>query len=170
MPDIEGKSETWNVAGGYTQLKILKQLAEMDTYVRIAIYGYENIQEKFYYTPQQIVENRRESMRRLIDVIREIIENANFACKKEDRDKLDKMEQSVNYVDKYSDAIFIVKNDQVRRTQVIEINENHFWVCLNILRKVKKAIPRPLNNNGLIFPQTSEIDLSKIKDQLIHGG
>lgn len=34
-------SDTWNIAQGYTSLKLLKPLVEMDKYVKIALYGCE---------------------------------------------------------------------------------------------------------------------------------
>jgi len=49
---VEKGTDAWNVAQGYTHLKILKPLVEMDKLVKIAIYGYEHIEESLQ-TPER---------------------------------------------------------------------------------------------------------------------
>ena len=71
---IEKGSDAWNVAQGYTHMKILKPLIETDKLVKIALYGVENIEESLR-TPEDLkIQMRIEAMHRLTDVLREIIE------------------------------------------------------------------------------------------------
>ena len=70
---IENSSEAWNVAQGYTHLKILKPLVETDKLVKIAIYGTENIEDSFNIHPQIKVNMRIEAINRLVDLLKEII-------------------------------------------------------------------------------------------------
>jgi len=168
---LEKGSDAWNVAQGYTHLKILKPLVEMDKLVKIAIYGTENIEDSFLITEEVKTQIRIEAMNRLIDTLREIIENSEFAMNlsgtKEDLEKLTK--RIVN-VEKVINGISRRTNDQRTGESKTILNENHFWVCLEELRSVKKEIPNPLNQNSLIFPTSDEIDLDKLKDQFINGG
>jgi len=170
--EIESKSDSWNVADGFTKLKILKPLVEMDKLVKIAIYGTENIDDTFSLIqyPEMKVMLRIEALNRLIDVLRETIENSRFACKKAEIVILDELEQRVFLVRDVLPAISIEQVDMRTNSRVLVINEEHFGTCLEELRLIKKTIPEPLNKSALIFPSSDEIDLSKIKEQIEMGG
>jgi len=170
--EIESKSDSWNVADGFTKLKILKPLVEMDKLVKIAIYGAENIEEamELMQFPDIKTMLRIEALNRLIDTLRETIENSRFACKKEQKEVLDKLEQKVFEV---RDVLSIIASEKVdmrtNRKQIV-IDEEHFSVCIEELRKIKKELPEPLNKSSLIFPTSEEIDLDAIKNQIIEAG
>ena len=168
---VENNSEAWNVAQGYTHLKILKPLVEMDKLVKIAIYGTENIEESFN-VPQQIKINLRiEAINRLIDTLKEIIENSDFAMNLKDTSQtLKDLNNRIFEVEKYISGISKVETDQRTQEKRIKINEDHFDLCLQELRNIKKEINIPLNKNSLIFPTSDEIDLDKMKNELIFGG
>lgn len=170
--EIESKSDSWNVADGFTKLKILKPLVEMDKLVKMAIYGAENIDETFNLIqyPEMKVMLRIEALNRLIDTLRETIENSRFACKKEEKAILDELERRVFDVREVLPAIAIEQSDQRTNERRVVINEEHFSTCLEELRAIKKTIPEPLNKSALIFPTSDEIDLAKIKEQIEMGG
>lgn len=170
--EIESKSDSWNVADGFTKLKILKPLVEMDKLVKIAIYGAENIDETFNLLqyPEMKVMLRIEALNRFIDTLRETIENSRFACKKSEKDILDDLEKRVFLVREVLPAVAIEKVDMRTNAKSVVINEEHFSTCLEELREIKKTIPEPLNKSSLIFPSSEEIDLSKIKEQIELGG
>lgn len=171
--EITKSSDAWNVAQGYTQLKILKPLVETDKLVRIAIYGSESIEGTIQLREYNHIktELRIEAIQRLIDTLKEIIENSKFACTKLDSSKkLDKLSTKIEELIKVLPAISKTVTDQRNNTTTIEIHEKHFNTCLTSLRQIKEAIPIPLNMNNLIFPSSEEIDIEKIKQELIHGG
>lgn len=168
---IEKGSDAWNVAQGYTHLKILKPLVEMDKLVKIAIYGCENIEDSLI-TPEELkTQMRIEAMNRLIDTLREIIENSDFAMNQKDtKDNLLKLKIRIEFVENVISGISRKVSDQRTGEIKTALNEDHFWICLEELRSIKKEIPDPLNKNSLIFPASDDIDLEKIKEQLINGG
>ena len=170
--EIESKSDSWNVADGFTKLKILKPLVEMDKLVKIAIYGAETIEEtgNLLQYPELRTMIRIEALNRFIDVLRETIENSRFACKKNEQIILDALEQRVFSVRDVLPAISSETIDMRTNARVIAINEEHFGICLEELRDIKKTIPEPLNKSSLIFPSSDEIDLDKIKAQIEQGG
>lgn len=167
----EHKSETWNVAQGYTALKILKPLVEMDKLVKIAIYGTENIEDSFQFPPEFKVQARVEALKRLVDVLKEAVENSEFAMSKQGTpESLKELADRVQKVDDVLDAITSVSSDQRSGMSQVVINEEHFHTCLDELRSIKKEIPKPLNKNSLIFPTSDETDLDAIKKQMIEAG
>lgn len=166
---IERGTDAWNVAQGYTHLKILKPLVEMDKLIKVSLYGYENIEEDQFDETFK-TRKRIEAINRLIDVLRETIENSYFAMSKEDKKLMEEYERQVLEVQKVIQAVSFKRQDQRNGTFTELINEEHFSVCLEKLRKIKKNITTPLNNSALIFPTSDEIDLNSLKDQLIFGG
>lgn len=170
-PNPEQKSDSWNVAQGYTTLKILKPLVEMDKLVKIAIYGAENIEDSLMMSPDFKVQARIEAIKRLIDSLKEAIENSEFAMSKSGtNDILTNLAIRVQDVENVISGITQTTTD-MRTNQVLTvINEEHFQVCLSELRDIKKEIPKPLNSNSLIFPTSDETDLDAIKKQMIEGG
>jgi hypothetical protein len=172
MPEIEKSSENWNVALGYTNLKILKPLVEMDKYVRIAIYGTEDLKIEELNIPAHIITKLRiNAINRLIDILREVIENAHFACKKkESKEAILLLKSRLFKVIRYVDGIYSRKSDSRTNTTTIIINEEHFNRCLENLRYIKEKIPDVLNMAGLIFPMSEETNLDDLKNQLIEGG
>jgi len=170
--EVESKSEGWNVAEGFTQQKILKPLIEMDKLVKIAIYGSETIEGAVQISqqPELKVFLRIEALNRLIDTLRETIENSRFAMNKTNVEVLDALEQRVFAVASVLGAISKETIDMRNNNGATVINEEHFFNCLEELRKIKKEIPEPLNKSSLIFPSSEEVDLSSLKQNIIEGG
>lgn len=171
MPEIEKSTEAYNVALGYVNLKILKPLYETDILVRKALYGTDELNIDNFQLPHDLIINIRiEAIYRLIDVLREIIENSHFACKKEFKKQLDELEEGVLCVLDVIDGIASEQTDMRSNSKKTIINEKHFNTCLEELRAIKKEIAEPLNRSGLIFPQSEDFDIDRIKQRLIHGG
>ena len=172
LREIESRTDSWNIAQGFTNLKILKPLVEMDKIIKIAIYGCENIEDSAntLQYPEMRTSLRIEAINRFIDTLRETIENSRFACRKGTKDTLDFLEERVYLVKDVLPAISVEQVDMRTNSKVIVINEQHFIACLEELRSIKKEIIEPLNRSGLIFPTNDEIDLAKIKEQIELGG
>ena len=78
-------TENWNIAEGFTSMKILKPMVECDKLIMVSKYGAWNIEESLVL-PQEIkVASRLEAINRLIDTLNMIVENSLFACKEKDR-------------------------------------------------------------------------------------
>jgi hypothetical protein len=170
---IERGTDAWNIAQGYTALKILKPLVEMDKLVKIAIYGYENIEDAFIFQTQPAMKTqmRIEALQRIIDTLRELFENSEFAMKKSmTPETLAELQTRTEKVEQVLGAITKENLDMRTGQRETQINEEHFSTCLNELRNIKQAIPKPLNENALIFPSSDEVDLEKIKLGIIEGG
>lgn len=167
---IEKGTDAWNVAQGFTHLKILKPLVEMDKLIKISIYGTEHIEESLQIPDQIKTQLRIEAIRRLIDVIFETIENTDFIMTGKTKEDLQKLLLKTKDVHDVINGIQSVKVDQRNNQRIITINEDHFYTCLSELRSIKKDLLDPLNKKSLIFPSSDEIDLEKFKDELIFGG
>jgi len=89
---------------------------------------------------------------------------------KDTKPVLDQFEERIMNVKEVISAIKSIKTDQRTHSKTTVINEEHFWVCLNELRSIKKELPQPLNKKSLIFPSSDEIDLDALKNELIFGG
>ena len=163
-------SEPWNIARGYTTLKVLLPLEELDRLIKVALYGYDKIEDSFSLSPEQKVVNRVEALDRIINVLRMLIENAEFTIKKTDKDKFKSYEEDLNLVESVSGAILNKYYDARNRKEETKINEEHFKNCLTMLREIKKNINYQLDNANLIFPKGEEVDLEKIKDKITYGG
>ena len=168
--EIGSKSESWNIAENFAMLKILKPLVEMDKLFWIASHGYERIEDKAILTQQQIVDYRIEALERLADALMLVIENTTFAVKENDKVTLEGLREQVGKVIDVLHGVYSTKVDSTRNIKHIEINEDHFRVCLKRLREIKEMLNEPLNNNGLIFRQSDEVSIDELKDRMIHGG
>lgn len=167
----ESGSESWNVAQGYTNLKILKPLVEMDKYVKIALRGSEEIEFALMLSPEQKVQARIEGIKALVECLRETFENSDFAMEKENtRGKMEQLSKRVEIVAEYLDGVSYSEFDARTGINVIRIDESHFTNCLNELRLIKKEIPQPLNKNNLIFRGSDEVDLDKLAKAIEESG
>lgn len=171
--NVENGSESWNVAQGYTNLKILKPLVEMDKLVKVALYGSEYIEDfiQLQQNPELLVSLRVQALMRLIDCLKEIDENSDFAMEKQGtKDKLKELSEKTKIVEQYIGGITWIESDARTGAKVTKINEEHFTNCLNALREIKKEIPTPLNQNSLIFRGSDEMDLDKLASIMEQGG
>lgn len=164
------ESDVWNIAKAFTTLKILLPLKELDTLVITAIYGTERIDESLMIPAQVKIFNRIESIQRLIDTLKLIFENSYFVLKKDDKKKVDTFLKEIGEVEGVLDGISKVREDQRTHVKETIINEKHFNLCLTKLRKIKQELLAPLNQANLIFASSEEIDLEKLKNELIEGG
>jgi hypothetical protein len=171
--NAESGSESWNVAQGYTNLKILKPLVEMDKLVKVALYGSEYIEDymQLQQNPELLISLRTQALLRFIDILKELDENSDFAMEKEGtKTKLKELAERVKVVEQYIDGITYDEYDARNNSKVTKINEPHFRACLNELREIKKEIPMPLNKNSLIFRGSDEVDLDKLAKQIEESG
>lgn len=169
---VSVSTESWNVAEGYTKLKILKQLVLCDKLEIIALYGSEDIDDMQInpVAPEMVPHRRVEALTRLKDNIVQLIKNVKFAIKKEDEDKFEALRNRINLVEEMLDAICYMAEDQVSHQKQLMINESWFRKMLNEMQEIVELINFPINNAGLIFRQSDQMDFEELLHDIAEGG
>jgi len=168
--DISLGSDAWNVADGYTKIKILRLLIQLDRYDTIAQFGTEEFDEDYAFDQNYLNKRRCEAMERFISALRQLLGNVYFALRKEDFDGVNSDLKRVKQLQKFLPDLYSTKTDEVSKELLFEVNEKLFNAMLLILQEIKDKINTPLNKAGLIFRPTEEIDLDKIMAEIIDGG
>lgn len=163
-------TEAWNVAEGYVKIKILKPLIILDKYDVIARFGMDDFELDIGLTQNEINKRRVDALNRIIFNLRLIINNTSFAIKKADKEFLKGLLERINNVEEFKERVYEERTDMVTGEEELKINENLFNNCLKVLFEVKEQLNVPLNNAGLIFRTTDEVDLDKIMNDIIEGG
>lgn len=165
-------SETWNVADGYTKLKILKILIQLDRYDIIAQFGTEEIdQDLFMNLDENSINKRRvEALLRFTSSLKLLIGNVKFALGKDKSDLINSFKERIDNVNEVIENVAETYKNQVSKTFTLKINEKLFKKCLTVLQNVKDDLNFPINDAGLIFRQSEEFDLDKIQREIEQGG
>jgi len=168
--EINTGTESWNVAVGYTQLKILRHLYLLDRWDTMAQFGTEEIDEDMVFDYNQIKKRRVEGLQRFYSTMKQLLGNVLFACGSKDQKIIKELIERIKNIEDFLDLTHQTKEDQVSHEVIFEINEKIFKQVLDILQDVKDKLNTPLNNAGLIFRQSEEVDLDKIMHGIIDGG
>lgn len=168
--EVNAGSDAWNVADGYTKLKILRQLIMLDRWDTIAQFGTEEIDEDISYDNNQLKKRRIEGLERMHSTIKQLLGNVVFAIRKEDQEKVKALVDRVKNIEEFIPKAFIEEEDLISHTVNFNVNEDVFNKIIAILQDVKDTLNIPLNNAGLIFRPTEEVDLDKIMHEIIEGG
>lgn len=168
--EIPMQSETWNNAKGFSTYHVLFPLIECRKLVKICLFGVEEIEQQGAFSPQQINDNKINAINRLLQELMQLVEDNAFVMDTKTKEIMDKLKKRLGKVEEVIDGISRVSIDQrIGQKQTI-LNEKHFKLCLNELRSVLSEIKKPLNIKNLIFPASDELDLDKIKQEIIEGG
>lgn len=168
--DITLGTDAWNVADGYTKIKILRLLIQLDRYDTIAQFGTEEVDDDYGLNPNQINKRRCEAIERFISTLRQLLGNVYFALRKEDFKGINSDLERVKNLREFLPKLYEIKHDEVSKEEILEVNENLLAQILLILQEIKDKINVPLNKAGLIFRPTEEVDLDKIMSEIIEGG
>ena len=168
--DIELGTDNWNVADGYTKIKILKQLIFLDRFDTISQFGTEDIGEDIGYDDNLIKKRRVEALQRFHSTLKQLLGNVTFALKSSDQPKIAQFQKRLSTVDEFMSKVYKTSEDKISHEQLFDIEEKLFTKILEILQDVKDKLNTPLNNANLIFRASEEIDLDKIMDQIVEGG
>ena len=168
--DISLGSDAWNVADGYTKIKILVPLCKLDRYDTIAQFGTEEFDEDYSVDQNYLNKRRCEAIERFILTLRQLLGNVYFALRKDDFAGVNSDLERVKQLQEYLPNLYSTKTDEVSKEIIFEINEVLFKKIHLILQEIKDKINTPLNKAGLIFRPTEEIDLDKIMAEIIDGG
>ena len=171
MPEINQETSSWNIADPYAKL-IFQGISELRGLVTIATYGVDDMATELFVNPEIKKRNRINALNRLIDCEREIFETAKFQCMKKKKTKLryEVLKKRLNFILNVISGCFSQTRDERSNTKRIEINEEHFNLCLESLRGIKEELPILLDEAGLVFPRSDDIDIQTIKERFISGG
>lgn len=163
-------SETWNIADGYTKLKILRLIIQLDIDEEIAILGRRDDDINFY-DASEIPQRRVDAFDKFTFHLRQLIGNCSFAIRTNaDKHLYSLYTERLNTVEEFSNAIAKTVTNNLTKETIIEINEEHFRKCFRILRNIKDELNSIINRAGLIFRQTEEMDLDKLMNEIAEGG
>lgn len=168
--DITMGSDAWNVADGYTKIKILRHLIQLDRYDTISQFGTEEIDEGYNLNRNEINQRRCEALERFVSTLKQLIGNVAFALKTEDSATIKGFEERMKNIESVLNKVYSSKEDEVTKENIFEIEEKLFCKIIVILQDIKEKINIPLNKAGLIFRPSEEIDLDKIMGEIIEGG
>lgn len=163
-------TEAWNIAQGYTYLKVLKLLVELDKLVNIALYGVENIEDTFQVPQDMKTHFRLIAINRLLEELKKVIENTKFVLSKPNKELILEYRIRLTKVEFNLEFVKQTQTDMRTKEEKTIILEKQFRECLDELRNIKEEINQPLNDASLIFPSSDEIDLDKLQNKLIFGG
>jgi len=167
--DPQRETEAWNVAEGFTKIKVLRHLITMDRWEVIAEFGTEEIDEANILTEKQIAKRRVEALQRLYSTLKQLIGNVLFALRKGDQAVVKTYLERLKNIEDVLSEVYSVEEDDFDG-EVFEINEKLFKLVREILHSIKDELNTPLNNAGLIFRTSEEVDLDKIMNDLVEGG
>lgn len=163
-------TEAWNVADAYVKLMVLKQLVFCTKLENIAMFGTEDIDQDLEIPSDMIPQRRITGLKRLIDNLDQLFANVRFAIKLTDKERFDTCRARVKLVESMYDGSFKINIDDVAKTQNLEINEEFFKTLLNELREIREMLNIPINNAGLIFRSSDEVDFDSLLKQLSEEG
>lgn len=162
-------TQAWNIADGFTKIKILRLLIELDLHETIAMFGKKDMEEQF--DPMEIPYRRVEGFERMLFCLRQLIGNCRFSIEKGNDEKtIAGMIDRIDQVETVADGIASKFINDITKEDELKINEDHFRKCFDILRAIKDELNFPINRAGLIFRQSDEMDLDKIMNDIIEGG
>jgi hypothetical protein len=161
-------SQAWNIADGFTKIKILRLLIQIDIDEEIAMFGKKDENE---VVPQEEIPYRRiEYFDKFIFHLRQVMGNCKFAIEKgNDEEVFSKLMQRVENVENVREGIYDEKYNSLTKETTIIINERHFRKCFNVLREIKDELNFPINRGGLIFRQGETLDIDEIMRSIEQG-
>lgn len=160
-------TQAWNIADGYTKIKILRLLIELDLQETIAMFGRKDTEEMV--DPMIISQRRVEGLNRMLFYLRQLIGNCKFSIETRDKRSVTIIMERLESVEKVITGIAKVLSNEITKEEILVINEDHFRNCFNILRDIKDEMNVPINRAGLIFRKTDEIDLDSLMKNVMEG-
>lgn len=172
--NIEGSvslgTEAWNVADGYTKIKILRLLIKLDQYETIAKFGTEEMDDELVLNKNQLAQRRINGLDRVIFTLEQLIGNVKFALKVGSKDTIATFEERISNVRSVFNGVSNSSENMVDHEVEISINEKLFNLCFDILKSIKDDLNFPINQAGLIFRESDEVDLDKLMHDFVEGG
>ena len=154
-------SQAWNIADGFTKIKILRLIIQLDIDEEIALFGKKDDQDQTLF--EEIPYKRVEAFEKFIFHLRQLIGNCKFSIEKGIDEKIVlQFEERIDQVDKFGSGIASNFFNDITKENTLVINEDHFKKCFNILQNIKNDLNFPINRAGLIFRQGETLNLDDI--------
>ena len=164
---VSGGKDVWNISDRVMASKVWIILYELDKTEKIAQFGKENMDDDI---PQEsIAQNRVDAMSRIPFLLRQLIGNCQFTLERKNKKLIDNFTWQIDRVESVLDGISFFTINDITKESFLDINELHFRKCFNILRKVKDDLNTPLDEAGLIFRKTEEVDLNDLMRNVVEG-
>lgn len=165
---VPTERELWNTAKIYSISHVAEPLVRCRKLINICYFGVEEIGQEIGMSLAQINNNRINAINRLlIELILLNTPNQNF-MKKGCIEGLKELKNRLLKVKEVIDGISYDSEDQRTGQKTVSINEKHYNTCLSELEDIYCKSVKYLSD--LIFPSGTDLDLEKIKKDLIEGG
>jgi len=163
--------DVWNIAEGFTKLKVLKPMVLLDKLEMISIYGADELDLPEELPPHIIIQRRIEGLNRFKDMLKLLLGNVQFVIKeKDDKKILEDLKKKIEDVEGVMDSIKIESLDFATEEKEVKINDVWFNACLIVLQDIKNKLNEPINNANLIFKKGSELSFEDLEREIILGG
>jgi len=161
-------TQAWNIADGFTKIKILRLLIQLDIDEEIAMFGRKDDQDQTI--SEDIPYRRVDSFEKFIFHLKQLVGNCKFAIEKGlDETIICQFLDRIDQVEAVADGIATHFVNDVTKETELKINEDHFKKCFLILQSIKDGLNFPVNRAGLIFRQGEELDLDGIMKSIEQG-
>ena len=161
------ESGNWNVAGRYTDLKIMKWLYLIDVYEEMAKFGTSSMIDELTITEDIKNQARVVALSRLFHTSLKLIKNTRFAVRLKDyKNRIDEFLKDLLELKKLIPIVSYNSFNQKTKKSGILVDTIKFNFVLDKLIDINSEILEPLNRANLIFTSVDEFDPDKIKKQM----
>ena len=165
---VSSERELWNTAKIYSMYHVADPLLRCRKLIMICLFGVEEIGQEAGVSQETININKLTAIERLLQELKMLIsQNKNF-LKKPEQTKLKELDDRLEEVEEVIDGCRSNSTDQRNNSSMTIINQRHFNLCLKELREIDSEVRRNLGD--LIFPKGDDVDIDKIKRNIIEGG
>ena len=167
---IPMESETWNNARGFSTYHVLFPLIEARKLVKLCLFGVEEPGQEVGVPKTILNLNKINAINRLLQELQQIVQDNDFVMDKQTKELMDGLQERLDSVEQVIDGISRETTDSRNGHSETVLNEEHYKNCLKELRLILSEIKKPLNMKNLIFPASDELDLDKLKEEIVQGG
>jgi len=168
--DVHTGTEAWNIAQYFTGFSIALPLKDLNDLEDIARFGTVAMDEDLIMTDDVIDRRRAEAVRRYWQKLKQIITDTLFKIKAKDRDEADRIKDWLDKLPQYFDGLLSIKKNNVTNDDAIQVNEEFLTEILNKLVSRKQEYLVILDHTGLIFKESSEINLDELMKEYSSRG
>jgi len=166
----ETESDVWNNAKGFSTYHVLFPLIECRKLTKVCLFGVEEIGQEYGLSASVLNQNKVNAMNRLCQELLQLCEDVLFIMDSKTKLKVEACQNKLKLIANVLPAISRTNSDSRTNQTEIVLNVNHYNLCFNSLRQVLSDIKLPLNMKNLIFPAGDDLDMEKIKKDIIEGG
>lgn len=165
---VPTERELWNTAKIYSVSHVAEPLVRCRKLIAVCLFGVEEIGQEMNYPPEALRKNRITAIERLLQELKQLISDNKHFVKKKEREALKNLDERLDKVEEVITGTHYYTSDQRTNKQTLEINNEHFDLCLKELRIINSEIKNNLGD--LIFPAGQDLDIEKIKKEIIESG